>query len=57
MPQEFHAGIDENWLGGWLHSWDLKPVDTPTADGHGGIDTGPLASEVLELKFAWYVKT
>ena len=57
MPQEFHAGIDENWLGGWLHSWDLKPVDTPTADGHGGIDTGPLASEVLGLKFAWYVET
>ena len=57
MPQEFHAGIDEGWLGGWLHPRGPKPVDTPGADGQVGIDMGPLASEVLGLKFAWYLET
>ena len=48
MPQEeFHAGVDESWLGGWLHSWDVT-VDTPVADEQDDIDTGPLPSGPLE---------
>ena len=49
MPQEdFHAGVDESWLDGWLHSWDLKPA--PAADGQGDIDTGSLPSGAFEKK-------